>query len=605
MKSNPLRITALCAALALACLPASTAVAQTSSKVAGTVAAKSKQQLDKLADEYYEALARFDPVAAGANGDTRFEDQIGMSIAPKVRERHYKRFGIWLTRLHAIDRSTLDLKAQVNYDILNYELAAALRLSAFPSHLLPLNQMDSMPVTLATYASGQAGQRLVSVKDYQDYLARLNQLPAWIDQAIANMRVGIKRGVVLPRAAVTSMLPQFQKLVAASPEASIFYTPITNLPAAFAQADKQRLTAQYRRAIDKKIAPATARLAKFLETEYLPASRTSSGWSALPNGREWYLASVAAQTTTDMKPEDIHATGLREVARIQKEFAALGPKMGYSGAPAGLPQWVSSQVKYKPFKSEREVIEVYRKLDDILQAKLPSMFTLRPKTPLDVRPEPEITRATASDHYTPPAADGSRPGVFWAVVKDPRAYEVTGMTTLFLHEALPGHHFHIALLQEMGLPNFRKFGGNNAFTEGWALYAETLGREMGMFDKPESYFGHLNDELLRAARLVVDTGMHAKGWSREQAIGYLRDNLGYPDEEARAQIERYMVWPGQALGYKIGSLKILELRARAQKALGPKFSLPKFHEVVLEDGTVPLALLEKKVNRWIEKAKFQ
>jgi uncharacterized protein (DUF885 family) len=465
--------------------------------------------------------------------------------------------------------------------------------------------MESMPVTLAIFASGQSMQRLTTVKEYRDYLARLNQLPAWIDQAIANMRTGMKSGVTLPKAAVTSMLPQFQKLVAATPEASVYYTPIRNMPAAFPEADKKRLTADYGQLIDKKLGPAVARLATFLEKEYLPAARTSTGWNALPNGREWYLASVAAQTTTHMKPDDIHATGLREVARIQKEFAALGSKMGYRGQPAGLPQWVSSQAKFKPFKSEQEVLEVYRKLDELLKIKLPSMFTLMPKTPLDIRLEPEITRDTASDHYTPPAADGTRPGVFWAVVKDPRAYDVTGMVTLFLHEGHPGHHFHLALLQELGLPKFRKFGGNNAFTEGWALYGETLGREMGLFEKPEHYFGHLNDELLRAVRLVVDTGMHSKGWTREQAIQYMRENLGYTEADARAQVERYMVWPGQALGYKIGALKIVELRSKAQKALGSKFSLPKFHEVVLEDGTVPLALLEVKVNRWIEAVRRQ
>jgi uncharacterized protein (DUF885 family) len=312
---------------------------------------------------------------------------------------------------------------------------------------------------------------------------------------------------------------------------------------------------------------------------------------------------VASQTTTDLQPEQIHQIGLKEVARIQGEYGRLGPQMGYNGPAAGLPAWVAQQAKYKPFKTEQEVLAVYRQLDAKLKTTLPALFSLRPKTPLDIRLEPELSRATASDHYTPPAVDGSRPGVFWAVVNDPAQYGSTGMVTLFLHEGQPGHHFHIALMQELDLPNFRKFGGNNAFTEGWALYAETLGKEMGLFDKPEDYFGHLNDEMLRAARLVVDTGMHEKGWSREQAIKYFSDTLGYSEAESRAQIERYMVWPGQALGYKIGSLKIQELRRRAEKELGPKFSLPKFHEIVLNEGTLPLALLEKKVDRWIAASK--
>jgi uncharacterized protein (DUF885 family) len=403
--------------------------------------------------------------------------------------------------------------------------------------------------------------------------------------------------VVLPKALVESALPQFKKLPSATPEASIYYTSINKLPATFTDADKQRLTAAYKDAVTK-LNPALERLAQFVEHDYLPAARSSSGWSALPQGKAWYQAAVASSTTTTMKPEQIHAIGLKEVARIQQQFAVLGPKLGYNGPAAGLPVWVSEQPKFYPFKTEDEVQAVYRKLNDVLDTKLPAMFTLVPKARLDLRLEPELSRATAADHYTAPAGDGSRPGVFWSVVNDPAKYGSTGMNTLFLHEGKPGHHFHIALTQELDQPLFRKYGGNNAFTEGWALYAETLGKEMGLFDDPAQYFGHLNDELLRATRLVVDTGLHAKGWTREQTIKYMRDTLGY-DAVAKSETERYMAWPGQALGYKIGSLKIVELRQRAQQALGDKFSLPKFHEIVLGDGTVPLSLLETKVDRWI------
>jgi uncharacterized protein (DUF885 family) len=417
------------------------------------------------------------------------------------------------------------------------------------------------------------------------------------------MREGMKQGVVQPKAIMQSALPQFKQLVAATAEDSIYYTPVKNFPAGFSGTDRKKLAAGYRGTISGKLNPALKRLADFVEHEYLPACRTSTGWSALPQGMDWYLVRVASQTTTDLQPEQIHQIGLKEVARIQGEYARIGPKMGYDGPAAGLPTWVSEQAKYKPFRTEQEVIDVYRKLDAQLKTRLPALFSLRPKTPLDLRLEPELSRATASDHYTPPAADGSRPGVFWSVVNDPTQYGSTGMVTLFLHEGQPGHHFHIALMQELGLPNFRKFGGNNAFTEGWALYAETLGTEMGLYDKPEDWFGHLNDEMLRAVRLVVDTGMHAKGWTREQSIQYMRETLGYPESIARSETERYMAWPGQALGYKIGALKIQELRARAERELGPKFSLPKFHEIVLGEGTLPLALLEKKVDRWIAESR--
>jgi len=596
-----LTLTALCAALAVSFVPSIAVSAPPAGKVSGAVSDKARKQLDAIAEQYYDAAARFNPLNATENGDNRFDDQLGLSISPKLRAHQFDLYRAYLKRVQAIDRMELDLKAQTNYDILEYELKSELSFAAIPQHLLPVNQMSSVPLTLANFAGGDGGQRLTTVKEYKAYLNRLNQLPAWIDQAIANMREGMRTGVVMQKATVISTLPQFQKLVTKTPEENIFYTPVKNMPAAFGAKDKAALGKAYRSTVATKLAPALARLATFMEKDYLPAARSTTGWSDLPGGAAWYQLAVAEQTTTSMTPEQIHAIGLKEVARIQEQFAIVGPKMGYTGPAAGLPTWVTAQDKYRPFKTEQEVIDVYRKLDATLRTKLPALFTLVPKAPLDLRLEPELSRATASDHYTAPAADGSRPGVFWSVVNDPTQYGSTGMVTLFLHEGQPGHHFHIALLQELNLPNFRKFGGNNAFTEGWALYAETLGKEMGLFDKPEDYFGHLNDEMLRAARLVVDTGMHAKGWSREKAIQYYRDTLGYTEPLAKSEIERYMVWPGQALGYKIGALKIAELRQRAKDALGDKFSLPKFHEIVLEDGTMPLALLEAKVDRWIAK----
>jgi len=595
---------AIGAALSMAFAPAGAADALTTATASvAQQASPASKQLNALADEYYDAVARFDPVSASDNGDNRFSDQIGMAIAPAVRAKQFALYRGYLKRLHAIDPSGLVQRDRTSYAILDYELAMALRFEPFPEHLLPINQMDSLPVTLANYAGGQGSQPLTTVREYKAYLNRLAQLGPWIDQAIANMREGVRTGVVQPKAIVVSVLPQFQKLAAKTAEASVYYAPVTNMPKSFAAADQRALTKAYHDTIANQLNPALARLAHYLEADYLPAARTSTGWSALPHGAEWYLARVASQTTTSLTPDQIHATGLSEVARIQGEYARIGPQMGYHGPAAGLPTWVLSQPKYKPFKTDQEVIAVYRDLDAQLQKKLPALFSLRPKTPLDLRLEPELSRETASDHYTAPAVDGSRPGVFWSVVNDPKEYGSTGMVTLFLHEGQPGHHFHIALMQELHLPNFRQFGGNNAFTEGWALYAETLGREMGFYDNPENYFGHLNDEMLRAVRLVVDTGMHAQGWTREQSIKYMRETLGYPESIARSETERYMVWPGQALGYKIGALKILELRKRAETALGPKFSLPAFHAVILDEGTLPLALLEAKVDRWIAASK--
>ncbi|QJD91018.1 DUF885 domain-containing protein [Duganella dendranthematis] len=581
---------------------------QAKSTAAVVKASQAQKQLAKIAAAFHTARCKFDPLLFGtANGDSRYDDQIGLAISPKVRAAQFTLYRTMQKQLMAVHRDQLGAQDQLTYDLLSYELNNALQLESFPDHLLPLNQFDNVPSTLANYAGGTGSQPLETVKQYQAYLSRLNQLPAWIDQAIANMKEGMRSGIVQPKAITVAMLPQFQNLRAATPEASIYYSPVTRFPASFSDADKKQLTAAYLKAVSSGIAPALTRLVNFLQNEYLPASRNSTGWSAMPNGAAWYAAHIKDSTNLPLTPDEVHALGLKEVARIQQQLTVLGPKLGYDGPEKQLPQWVGAQTKFNIFTTDEQVLDAYRAIYAQVQAKLPTYFSLIPKAKLELHLEPELTRATASDHYTPPAADGSHPGVFWPVVNDPKKYSRVDMVSLFLHEGVPGHHLHAALLKELDLPDFRKFSTENqnsaAYTEGWALYSETLGKELGLYDDPVAYYGHLNAEMLRAARLVVDTGMHAKGWSREQAISYLAETLGWPEARARNQIERYMVWPGQALSYKIGSLKILELRARAQQALGDKFSYQKFHEVVIGDGTLPLPILEQRVDRWITSTK--
>jgi uncharacterized protein (DUF885 family) len=581
---------------------------QAKSTAAVAKASQAQKQLAKIAAAFHTARCKFDPLLFGtANGDSRYDDQIGLAISPKVRAAQFTLYRTMQKQLMAVHRDQLGAQDQLTYDLLSYELNNALQLESFPDHLLPLNQFDNVPSTLANYAGGTGSQPLETVKQYQAYLSRLNQLPVWIDQAIANMKEGMRSGIVQPKAITVAMLPQFQNLRAATPEASIYYSPVTRFPASFSDADKKQLTAAYLKAVSSGIAPALTRLVNFLQNEYLPASRNSTGWSAMPNGAAWYAAHIKDSTNLPLTPDEVHALGLKEVARIQQQLTVLGPKLGYDGPEKQLPQWVGAQTKFNIFTTDEQVLDAYRAIYAQVQAKLPTYFSLIPKAKLELHLEPELTRATASDHYTPPAADGSHPGVFWPVVNDPKKYSRVDMVSLFLHEGVPGHHLHAALLKELDLPDFRKFSTENqnsaAYTEGWALYSETLGKELGLYDDPVAYYGHLNAEMLRAARLVVDTGMHAKGWSREQAISYLAETLGWPEARARNQIERYMVWPGQALSYKIGSLKILELRARAQQALGDKFSYQKFHEVVIGDGTLPLPILEQRVDRWITSTK--
>jgi uncharacterized protein (DUF885 family) len=570
-------------------------------------AGQAQKQLAKIAAAFHIARCKFDPLLfATANGDSRYNDQLGMAISPKVRGQQFTLYRQMQKQLMAVRRDQLGGQDQLTYDLLTYELNNAMQMESFPDHLLPLNQMDNVPSTLANYADGAGSQPLGTVKQYQAYLSRLNQLPAWIDQAIANMKQGMRSGVVQPKAIIAAMLPQMQNLRSATPEASVFYSPVTRFPESFSAADKKKLTADYLKTVDGKITPALNRLVSFLENEYLPAGRASTGWSALPNGAAWYAAHIKDSTNLPLPPEEIHALGLKEVARIQQQMAALAPKLGYDGPEKQLPQWVGAQTRFNIFTTDEQVLDAYRAIYAQVQGKLPTYFSLVPKAKLELHLEPELTRATASDHYTPSAADGSHPGVFWPVVNDPKKYSRVDMVSLFLHEGVPGHHLHAALLKELDLPDFRKFSTENpnsaAYTEGWALYSETLGKELGLYDDPVAYYGHLNAEMLRAARLVVDTGMHAKGWTREQAIAYLVDTLGWGEPRARNQIERYMVWPAQALSYKIGSLKILELRARAQQALGDKFSYQKFHEVVIGDGTLPMPILEARVDRWIASA---
>jgi uncharacterized protein (DUF885 family) len=605
MLKSAMRAASLAAAILAGSAPFTVVHAAAAPASASQQAAERK--VDQIAAKFYDARARFDPLLyATANGDSRYDDQLGMAIAPKVRKRYLAENHAFLKQLNSIDRAHLNDKARLNYDILAAEIQAQLDLERFPEHLLPLNHFDNVPSNLANYASGTGSQPLETPAQQRAYLRRLEQLPAWIDQAIVNMKEGIRTGVVQPKIVTTRMLPQFRQLRSSDPQASVFYSPAKRFPASFADKDKRELEAGYRQAA-LKIDQALGRLNAFLEKDYLPAGRTTAGYGALPDGAAWYQARIRNNTNLDTPPAQIHALGLKEVARIQAEMAKLAPKLGYEGPLKGFPQWVAAQQKFKPFTSDQQVLARYREIYAQVDAKLPQYFSLLPKAKLDIQLEPELTRATASDHYTPVAADGSHPGVFWAVVNDPKEYDTVGMATLLLHEGVPGHHFHAALLKELPLPDFRKFFTEHpsaaAYTEGWALYCETLGREFGFYEDPAYYYGHLNDELLRAVRLVVDTGMHAQGWSREKAIAYAMENLGYSEARAANQIERYMVWPGQALAYKTGALKILELRAKAQQALGPKFSYPKFHEVVLGDGTLPLPILESQVNRWVESAK--
>lgn len=563
-------------------------------------AAGPARALAELAERYAQTRARFAPVTfATAAGDNRFDDQLPVDIAPSQGRARVACYRKLLAALARLPRAALPADDRLTHDLLRIELETQLAEEGFPGHLLPLNQLDTIPNVLANFATGLADQPLETVAQHEAFLRRLAALPAWTDQAIVNLREGLRRGIVHCRPVVDALLPQLRALASPRLADNPYFAAAGHIRPELPPAQRRRLRAAYARVVGTQVAPALKRLAEVVEREYRPASRTRVGWSALPGGDAWYRQLVREHTTTTLEPAAIHALGLREVARLQGALAALAPALGYDGPPARLLTWLHEAPRFKPFRSEAQVLEAYRALDRRVQAALPRLFGRLPRAALDIRPEPELTRATASDHYASPAVDGSRPGVFWAVIDDPAAYDLPTMTALFLHEAVPGHHLQMALQQELALPTFRQRSEVTAYVEGWALYAETLGTEMGLYDDPVARAGQLGMEMLRAARLVVDTGLHVGDWSRERALDYLVEVAGLTPATAASQIDRYLAWPAQALSYTIGSLKIQELRQRAQAALGARFELAAFHDAVLGQGALPLSLLEQRIDAWI------
>jgi uncharacterized protein (DUF885 family) len=423
----------------------------------------------------------------------------------------------------------------------------------------------------------------------------------WMDQAIVNMREGAARGVVQPRPVMEKVLVQLEAMVVERPEDSLFFTPVAKFPEAIAPADRERLTAAYTAAIRDEVVPAFRRLRDFVRDEYLPKTRSTVAWSALPDGAAWYAFYVQEHTTTTLTPEEIHQVGLGEVARILGEMDQVRRTVGFEGDLEAFFTHLETDPKFY-YTNGEDLLAGYRELKVRIDAALPKVFSVFPKADYELR-EVEAFRAqsAAGASYQQPSADGSRPGIFYVNTYNLKAQPKFGMETLSLHEASPGHHFQVAIQQELeDLPRFRRFGGDyTAYVEGWALYAEYLGRELGLFTDPYQWFGRLNDEQLRAMRLVVDTGLHAKGWTREQAIQYMLDNSTLAPSDVESEVERYIAWPGQALGYKVGDLRIQALRRRAEAELGPKFDLRDFHREVLSDGAVPMDVLESKIERWI------
>ncbi len=576
-----------------------------SSAPAGDTAAQAPQadkaaQLNQLYADYWEAVLKLNPLQATFQGDNRYNDQLPDMGSAEFRKQQHDLAVEWLGKVEKIGDAGLGGQDLLSYRIFVEEQKQSLEGEKFPGWMLPVNQMGSTVSYAVMLGSGQVAQPFKTVKDYDNWLARAGRVPVLLDTEIANMREGIKAGVVQPRVLMEKVVPQFDALIAAKAEDSQFWGPITAMPADFPAADKERLSAAYRELIEQQLMPAIKKQRDFIANEYLPATRDSVGLDALPDGKAWYAFSAKQMTTTEQTPEQIHAIGLKEVERIHGEMHAVMEQVGFKGSLQDFFKFMQHDKQFE-FKSEQALLEHYRGLEKQIEANVPKLFSLTPKAGFEIRPiEAFRAESAAGGEYMQPSEDGSRPGIFYVNTFDLPTRKTWDAEDLFLHEAIPGHHFQIALQQELqGVPAFRRFGGQTAFIEGWGLYSESLGKDLGVYTDPYSYFGRLQGELWRAVRLVVDTGLHSKGWGRQQVLDYMFANSSVSEPDAVAEAERYIAWPGQALAYKTGELKIQELRKRAEQKLGDKFDIREFHAEVLKDGSVPLDVLDEKIESWI------
>jgi uncharacterized protein (DUF885 family) len=558
-------------------------------------------KLYRVVETYFDQYLALNPIYATGLGDHRFDDRFGdyasmswMADSLGVEQES-------LEKLRAVDPQQLAGEDLVTYEAFKLQRELNVGGYRYPSELLAINQLDSWPNTFAQLGSGKGAHPFRTTRDYDNFLSRMDGFVAWVDQAINNLRAGVGKGVVLPQVVVERTLPQLEAFGRLEdPKQTVFWQPLLNFPAGPTVADRNRLLRAYDEKLRTKVLPAYRRLHDYLAQEYLPKARATAGWSDLPSGDLWYAHLVRYHTTTELTPGEVHELGLREVARLRANLVGLQGALGVGGEPRAVFDAMRADPKFQ-FREPQTLLAGYESLRARVDAGLPALFLRRPRAAFEIRPVEGFRAASAAAaSYQPPSADGARPGVFYVNTYDLGSRPSYAMEALYLHEAVPGHHYQIALAQETpNMPRFRRFGWDTAYGEGWALYAESLGSELGLYADPYSQFGALTMELWRAARLVVDTGLHSKGWERQRAIEYLRANTALGEADIAAEVDRYMAWPGQALAYKVGQLRILELRREAQAKLGGRFDVREFHEQVVGSGSLPLPVLEAKVRRWI------
>src|SRR5215207_778088 len=567
-------------------------------------AASEHERLFDLFKRSDEASLKRNPLSAIFRGDLRYADRLGDGITDEYYAAEKAASESDLAALHAIPRDQLDSTDQLAYDVFEYSTKDTLR--GYQPDILsltkvrPLNHFYGIHTFYPTFASGKGGAPFNTVQDYENNLKRHKDFVVYIDRAIGRFKEGEAAGVVETKLTVRNMIEQLDGQLKMKLEDSPYFGPVKQFPEAIGAADRERLTEAHRAAITQEIYPALTRLRDFLKHAYLTAARSGFGLMYMKGGEHLYRYQIQSTTTLPMTPGEIHEIGLKEVARITAEFEKVRQEVGFKGSLHQFFEHMRTAKRFQP-KSREALTQAYYAIGREVDSKIPQYFSVVPKTPLQIRPyEPFREKFEAGGSYEQGTPDGSRPGTFYFNAYDLPERRLWGVNTLFLHEGSPGHHFQISIAQETeALPPFMRFGGNTAFVEGWALYAETLGYDMGVFKDPSQRFGTLNDELLRAMRLVVDTGIHSKGWTRDQAIKYMLDHSGLGRTEVTAEVERYIAIPSQATAYKVGSLTIQRLRDKAKAELGDTFDIREFHAQVIGTGALPLQILEQKIDGWI------
>ncbi|HLL04261.1 MAG TPA: DUF885 domain-containing protein [Myxococcaceae bacterium] len=584
----------LAALVSVGCRSSSSSVAPEAS------AASADERLTQLVEAYFEESLLLNPVRATMIGDNRYNDRFTNNLSDEHRAKSRALYERSLEAARKLDPAALSPDQRLTHTLFVQEMEQELAEERFPRHLLPLNQFYSTPNFFVQLGSGKGAHPFKTVKDYEDFLSRVNGFLEWNESAIARLREGTQKGIVLPRVLVERTLPQLAAHVVDKPEDSLFFMPVANFPEGIAEADRTRLTEAWKATIRDRLVPAYKRLHDFLRDEYLPRARPTVSLAALPGGAEWYTHLVRKTTTTELTPDQLHELGRREVARIHKEMDAVIQQLAFKGDRKAFEDHLEKLPELR-FKSREDMLQRYRETKARVDALTPKLFDLMPKQDYEVRAvEAFREKSAAGGSYMSASPDGSRPGVFYLNTRGYADAPSIGVEALTLHEGAPGHHFQISIQQTLErLPRFRRFESYTAYVEGWALYAETLGPELGVYQDPYQRYGALGSELWRAIRLVLDTGLHAKGWTREQAIAWALENSPADEQRVTAEVERFIAIPSQALAYKVGQLKITELRARAEKTLGPAFDIKAFHRQVLEDGALPLQVLEEKIDRWL------